>query len=209
MSYGLPYISIWSYENGCRSRTVDYLLQNASHGMVIDWHEDNSQVTSFINAHRNDTEKISQQHSHFRIVIQKCVSLRIALKTCMRGNTALLSEITRNCLESAHLESVHPSFCFDRVLSSSSIRLAVPPTFSCLLRGLRNATAIANILPFNPGLPHFCYLPPLLILIAHVYQWSQNSHLQLAQARPHDDYHLPSYQLHLSNLSPASVVLEY
>ena len=45
----------------------------------IDWNEDNL-LTPLFNAHRNGIAKISQQHSHFTIVSQKCVRSRIDLK---------------------------------------------------------------------------------------------------------------------------------
>ena len=92
VSYILLYISIWSCKNGHHLRTVQYSQQTASDDMVIAWNKDNLQVTPLFNAHRNATEKISQQHSHFRIVIQKCVWWRIAY-------SKVNSEITQNCLE--------------------------------------------------------------------------------------------------------------
>ena len=58
-----PYISIWSCENGHRSRTVQYSQQTASDDMVIAWNEDNLQVTPLFNAHRIPTKKIGQQPS--------------------------------------------------------------------------------------------------------------------------------------------------
>ena len=48
-------------------------IQAASDDMVIAYNEDNLQVIPLFNAHRNANKKISQQHSHFRIVIQSCV----------------------------------------------------------------------------------------------------------------------------------------
>ena len=77
VSYILPCIPIWSCENGRCSWTVQYSQQTASNDMVIAWNKDNLQVTPLLNAHRNTT-KISQQRSHFRIIIQKCVWWRIA-----------------------------------------------------------------------------------------------------------------------------------
>ena len=63
---------------------------------------------------------------------------------------------------------------------------AIPGRYEKPSRGL----FLPDCLLILHGLPprHF-HLPPLP---AHVYQSSQNNRLQLAQARPLDDYHLPS-----------------
>ena len=52
---------------------VKYLMQKASRDMVVGCNKDNVQVAPSFNAHRNYAEKIGQQHSHFRIVIRKCL----------------------------------------------------------------------------------------------------------------------------------------
>ena len=63
--------SIGSYGNGRCLRAVRKSLQKASHHVVIDCNEDIVQVAPLFTTHRSDTEKISQQHSHFRIIIRR------------------------------------------------------------------------------------------------------------------------------------------
>ena len=52
LSYIVPYISIWCYENGHSWRTVAYLLQNVSHDMVNTWNNHNLHITPLYNTHR-------------------------------------------------------------------------------------------------------------------------------------------------------------
>ena len=137
-------LPIWSHKNGHRSQTMQYSLQKL-HDMVISCNEDNLQVTPLFNANRNDTKKISQQHSHFRSVCS-----RIALKKWHK-RSLYLPEIVRNRLDCALLESAHP-FCCCRVLSSSGILFVAPTIFSSLSRHYKMLQPLLTDSPSIPGL---------------------------------------------------------
>ena len=123
--------------------TVQYALQKTSDDMEIAWKENNLQITSLFNAHRNATEKISQQYSHFRIFIQKCVWTRIAL---IKGDTKRSLTIRDYTKPSRKCPSgvAAPLLLF-------SFRSAAPARFSSLFRWLRPAAAIAkDSIPYDP-----------------------------------------------------------
>ena len=75
-------------------------------------------------------------------------------------------------------------WCSQQRLPGSPIGRAV-----CSCAGIVATVSGNRQTPLQPWATSRFYL---LHLPAHVYQCSQNNRLQLAQARPHDDYHLPS-----------------
>ena len=160
---------------------VKYLLQKRQHAGA-----------SSFKAHRNHAEKIGQQHSHFRIIIRKFVHELLLLKGWYKTQPITIG-ITENRLESAFLESAHPSHCF---IDCWDFRNSLCPLqrlpYFCLYTGCYQTLSRRPWLTDSPSiLGHLTcvYLP---LLPAHIYQRSQNNRLQLAQARPHDDYHMPS-----------------
>ena len=125
----------------------------------IDWNEDNL-LTSLFNAHRNDIAKISQQHSHFTIVIQKCVCPRIGLKNDAKHRD--YAKLCRKCPPGISTSLL--LFSWRSFLYRGSLCCASHIFLSVLALG--NATAIVTDFPSILGY-HTLLLPPTFVDFAN------------------------------------------